>query len=325
MNTKEGLIGVIVPVYKVEKYIAECIDSILAQTYTNFRLILVDDGTPDNAGKICDEYAKKDSRITVIHQENAGVTRARARGVEEAEDCEFITFVDSDDSLPQSALRDLISKTEDGVDIVAASRQDFILEEKLINAFDYRKLIISEIISCGPVAKLYKKGLFTKSTFNIDQRITAYEDLIMNIRLSNECNGFIRSTNKITYHYRNNPDSASHNFKDNETLELLLYYTLKSSFTENELNIYIDDIITHFFRRWDIQFGYNYKKNEWSGWRISKEIIQDINKYKVSVGKIEKWLFITSCPTLRFLLISARKIKNTIRKLLYPQNHTKLI
>ena len=76
----KGLIGVIVPVYKVEKYIAECIESILAQTYTNSRLIIVDDGSPDNSSKICDEYAKKDSRITVIHQENAGVTRAIARG-----------------------------------------------------------------------------------------------------------------------------------------------------------------------------------------------------------------------------------------------------
>ena len=96
---RKGFIGVIVPVYKVEKYIAECLESILAQRYTNFRLILVDDGTPDNAGKICDEYAKKDSRITVIHQENAGVTCARARGIEEAEDCEWITFVDADDTI----------------------------------------------------------------------------------------------------------------------------------------------------------------------------------------------------------------------------------
>ena len=103
-------IGVIVPVYKVKKYITECIESILAQTYTNFRLILVDDGTPDNAGNICDEYAKKDSRITVIHQENAGVTRARAQGVEEASDCEFITFVDSDDMLSHTALFELQKK-----------------------------------------------------------------------------------------------------------------------------------------------------------------------------------------------------------------------
>ena len=76
----DNRIAVIVPVYKAEEYIAECIESILAQTYTKFRLVLVDDGTPDGAGKICDEYAKKDTRITVIHQQNAGVTRARARG-----------------------------------------------------------------------------------------------------------------------------------------------------------------------------------------------------------------------------------------------------
>ena len=99
-----NLIGVIVPVYKTEKYVAECIESILAQTYKTFRLILIDDGSPDNAGKICDEYAKKDSRITVIHQENAGVTRARAAGVEVAEDCTWITFVDSDDTITADAL-----------------------------------------------------------------------------------------------------------------------------------------------------------------------------------------------------------------------------
>lgn len=116
-----GLIGVIVPVYKVEKYIAECIESILAQTYTNFRLILVDDGTPDNAGKICDEYAKKDSRITVIHQENAGVTRARARGVEEAKDCEFITFVDGDDNISKEAMGLLMSQIKNNTDIVISA------------------------------------------------------------------------------------------------------------------------------------------------------------------------------------------------------------
>ena len=68
------LISVIVPVYKVEKYLGECIESILSQTYENFELILVDDGSPDNSGKICDEYAEKDNRIRVIHKENGGVS-----------------------------------------------------------------------------------------------------------------------------------------------------------------------------------------------------------------------------------------------------------
>jgi glycosyltransferase involved in cell wall biosynthesis len=113
-------------VYKVEKYIAECIESILAQTYTKFRLILVDDGSPDNAGKICDEYAKKDSRITVIHQENAGVTRARAAGVEAAEDCEWITFVDSDDTIVKDALMVLLQDTNVNHDIIICCFDDKI-------------------------------------------------------------------------------------------------------------------------------------------------------------------------------------------------------
>ena len=87
-------ISVIVPVYKAEKYLPSCIDSILAQTFTDFELILVDDGSPDNCGAICDEYAQKDKRVKVIHKENGGVTAARADGVKISTG-EFITFVDT--------------------------------------------------------------------------------------------------------------------------------------------------------------------------------------------------------------------------------------
>ena len=94
------LISVIVPVYKVEKYIHRCIDSILAQTFTDFELILVDDGSPDNCGKICDEYALKDNRIQIIHKENGGLSDARNVGIEwalEHSSSEWLTFIDSDD------------------------------------------------------------------------------------------------------------------------------------------------------------------------------------------------------------------------------------
>ena len=91
-------ISVIVPVYKVEPYLRRCVDSILAQTYTDFELILVDDGSPDNCGAICDEYAEKDSRVRVIHQENRGVSAARNLGVREALG-KYIAFVDSDDAI----------------------------------------------------------------------------------------------------------------------------------------------------------------------------------------------------------------------------------
>lgn len=93
-------ISVIVPVYKVEKYIHRCVDSILNQTFSDFELILVDDGSPDNCGAICDEYAAKDSRVVVIHQENGGLSAARNTGIDwvfENSDSKWITFLDSDD------------------------------------------------------------------------------------------------------------------------------------------------------------------------------------------------------------------------------------
>ena len=77
-------ISIIVPVYKAENYLSRCVDSILEQTFSDFELILVDDGSPDHSGKICDEYAQKDKRITVIHQENQGVSIARQRGLDTA-------------------------------------------------------------------------------------------------------------------------------------------------------------------------------------------------------------------------------------------------
>ena len=92
------LISIIVPIYKIDKYLGSCIDSILSQTYTHFELILVDDGSPDNSPYICDEYAKKDPRIVVIHKQNGGQSSARNVGLEVAKG-EYISFVDGDDVL----------------------------------------------------------------------------------------------------------------------------------------------------------------------------------------------------------------------------------
>lgn len=100
------VISVIVPVYKVEPYLRRCIDSILAQTYTDFELILVDDGSTDNCGAICDEYAKQDARIRVIHQENGGLSAARNAGIDAAQG-DYLTFIDSDDFIAEGFLEQL--------------------------------------------------------------------------------------------------------------------------------------------------------------------------------------------------------------------------
>ena len=96
MNSISDLISIIIPVYNVAVYLPRCLDSILAQTYKNLEIILVDDGSKDNSGKVCDEYALKDSRIKVIHQKNQGVSVARNAGLRIAKG-DYIGFVDSDD------------------------------------------------------------------------------------------------------------------------------------------------------------------------------------------------------------------------------------
>lgn len=96
-------ISVIVPIYNVEPYLHRCVDSVLEQTFADFELILVDDGSPDNCGAICDEYATKDGRVRVIHKENGGLSSARNAGIEAAAG-EFILFVDADDVIHQQSV-----------------------------------------------------------------------------------------------------------------------------------------------------------------------------------------------------------------------------
>ncbi len=101
-------ISIIVPVYNIEKYFHRCVDSILSQTFTDFELLLINDGSNDNSGAICDEYAAKDARIRVFHKENGGVSSARNLGLDNAKG-EWITFVDSDDYVKPDYLSNLLA------------------------------------------------------------------------------------------------------------------------------------------------------------------------------------------------------------------------
>ncbi len=113
------LVSVIIPIYKVEPYIRECLDSVINQTYRNLEIILVDDGSPDGCPKICDEYAENDSRIKVVHKENGGLSDARNKGLDVASG-EYITFVDSDDVVHKAYvefLYDNLKKTNSDVSV----------------------------------------------------------------------------------------------------------------------------------------------------------------------------------------------------------------
>ena len=174
-------ISVIVPVYKVKEYLYDCINSILKQTFNDFELILIDDGCPDGCGLICDEYGKKDKRVTVIHKNNGGLSSARNAGLEyifKNTNSEFITFVDGDDFLDENYLSELVKRSKN-YDIIACDYNIYEInsiketanlptEYSVSNYKDYWAL--SEIchdlliISC---AKLFRRNVFKNIRYPI--------------------------------------------------------------------------------------------------------------------------------------------------------------
>ena len=169
----DTLISVIVPVYNVKKYISECIDSILAQTYNYFELILVDDGSKDGSGDICENYGKKDERIRVFHKENEGLSSARNKGIDEAVG-EYICFVDSDDTLRADYLEKLynaitVDKSDISIcDIQATKLSEENLQKKVIfkmTSADAKKWLYDErtkeyVLMVVAWNKLYSSKIF---------------------------------------------------------------------------------------------------------------------------------------------------------------------
>ena len=174
-------ISVIIPIYKAENFLQMCVDSILRQTFKEFEIVLVDDGSPDRSGQICDKYAAQHQNIIVIHQENAGINKARYAGVKKATS-DWITFVDNDDTLPIDALERLYAQTE-GTELVIGSFTDLEVKEGLSLEAYRQGVIDSTLIPPQPWGKLYRKELFSESTFDFPREIDGAEDMIMSIFL----------------------------------------------------------------------------------------------------------------------------------------------
>ncbi|MBR3976875.1 MAG: glycosyltransferase family 2 protein [Bacteroidaceae bacterium] len=309
------MIGVIVPVYKVEKYIIECIESILTQTYTNFRLILVDDGTPDNAGKICDEYAEKDQRITVIHQENAGVTRARARGVEEASDCEFITFVDSDDTIEADCLQTFIGCMDSKTDIVISHIDDnFAPQGDSVDIKEFVKMLMLDKSMCLAVwGKLYRKELLTEYVFDIPRNITFSEDIIMNLRIVFGGRPKIKLAGKSIYNYRANTDGVAKNFRTSIEYEQELHQLKINAVPYESRKEYIPYTITRRLLGWKNVWGYKYNVKGMCETAFYKELKRDMAEYGFKLPLIDRIIFSHTNQIIRFAAINTKKILNILR------------
>ena len=204
-----GKVSIIVPIYKVESYLHKCIDSIINQTYKNLEIILVDDGSPDNCGTICDEYALNDNRIKVIHKKNGGLSDARNEGLKIASG-EWISFVDSDDWLENDAIEYMILlANEQQSDLIIGGTHkindnDNSVIQTYTIAEDYKIMNTKEafydffINRWASWARLYKASIHKNLYFPVGE---INEDEAIVFTLLEKCSKIIR-TSKIVYNYR---------------------------------------------------------------------------------------------------------------------------
>lgn len=185
-------ISVIVPIYNAESTINRCVDSILEQSYNEFELILVNDGSKDHSGDICDEYARKDSRIKVIHKANGGVSSARNAGLYAASG-EYITFIDSDDYIGREYLL-LLSKydfdlTISGLIINGEAKYPDKFEKYCYNDFDrFLNLYCTKSYIRAPWAKLFKNQIIKNHKIKFDDKLRWGEDYIFVLEYLKYCN-----------------------------------------------------------------------------------------------------------------------------------------
>ncbi len=198
---KEIKISVIVPVYKVEKYLDECVKSILDQTLKEFEAIFVDDGSPDNCGKMLDEYAKKDERIKVIHQKNSGVSSARNRGIDEAKG-EYLHFVDSDDTIAKETLKICYDKA-------VHHNAEILLYEQSKN--ETLEAPVFNMLTPSSCMGIYRRDLINKNNIRFIEGIRCCEDQGFNLLAFPKASKIVTTKDHFYNYRRDNPNSCCHN------------------------------------------------------------------------------------------------------------------
>lgn len=244
MNTSPA-ISVIIPVYKAEQYLPRCIDSLLAQRFSDYEVLLVDDGSPDRSGEICEEYARKDSRIRVFHQANQGVSAARNKGLEEALG-RYISFADPDDRVQPTYLQHLYDALhpEQGAGVVMAGFQLHTasgekqegkqLPEGVFPASNIPEVFRAhQIYRLGYVwSKLFEASVIREHALRFDPRIRCLEDALFTYRYLLKCD-YIATSTAQDYIYIKYPRSLSSSLQTFEEIQtgIELFKPVFSEFT----------------------------------------------------------------------------------------------
>lgn len=213
----EELISVIVPVYKVEAYLDACVASIVEQTYRNLEIILVDDGSPDNSGAMCDEWAKKDERVRVIHKKNAGPGAARNAGIEAARGT-YLTFVDSDDMIRPAFIETLYRAMEQAdLAVCSIESEEEQWPRLMAEVVPMEKLAktpsryLEPLIINSSVNKMYRTQIIRAHALRMDTSMRRAEDLCFVAQYLLCCRNIFVVSEKL-YWYRQNAGSITHTF-----------------------------------------------------------------------------------------------------------------
>ena len=277
-------ISVIIPVYNAAQYLEKCLDSVLAQTFTDFELLLIDDGSKDSSGEICDRYAESDSRIRVFHKPNGGVSSARNLGLDNAKG-EWITFVDADDELSEDALESLLVENADfvvcgyecynmnGEKFFSTASYNYYLSLNVDDAIT--QMYMGEYYNLYSIAKLYKSSIIKNCNVRFDESLHYSEDRLFVVQYLCSCIGQVIYSSKSIYKYILRADGAMNSlrkgFNSNSINGLYASLRMMKSVAKrpNKYNIYLakQDVLTSYI--------INVKK---------------INNYKSELNKIKKSL-----------------------------------
>ena len=309
MNTPK--ISILVPVYNVERYIVECLESIINQTYQNLEIILVDDGSTDNSGNFCDEYASKDSRIKVIHQKNQGLATVRNVSVAAATG-DYIGFVDSDDFISHDMYKDLVTIAEDkNADIVMCNlgyvdqdgneipnyRSAKPISSRELSGIDLVKELCADYNSTYVVAwnKLYRRNLFEGIRYP-DGKINEDEAVIH--RISHKCKKIVFTPNAY-YFYRQQPTSIMNKGFSLKKLDGLSALLDRIDFLKENLydtntilncKLYLIHNCTAMFKKLDLKQG-DHKKALKKYHKIIKPICKELLKSNIPTKSERTMLF----------------------------------
>ena len=307
-------LSIIVPVYKVEPYLRRCLDSILAQTFRDFELILIDDGSPDNCGAICDEYAAKDSRIIVIHQKNQGVSAARNAGLDIAKGT-YLGFVDSDDWIEPEMYETMIATAkEKQVDVVACgikhfdTKGNFIFDELLTEFFIHGSSLHGCIYDMPNTIggciwnKIYRHDQVMGSRYKCG--VTMAEDRLFLLTALNKCKNAYKIRNTF-YAVTEREDSATHMVSVNVPYEMLRssYRLLELG---REISRELEEKATDKFLDDCVRYIPAIKKNG----RKTKQ------RYMVKLYLVRKMMLKTIHDAYRKNLIAKNKLRGYIYELL---------